>query len=180
MKTSAVRELFLLSAILVFLGFPHSGWAQTVSSANLTGQKLAGELKTPDDVARYLWRNFSFEDDQRQFHQNEYWQSPEEFLKNRRGDCEDFAVMAQALLKAMGIKSFLLNVYGSGYAHTLCVFEEGGKYQVIDGDRVRRYKAASLEELSRKIHPFWKSSAVVVPSPATKSGRIVKLFAKSA
>lgn len=134
---------------------------------------LAQKLKTPESIAHYLWRNFSFEKDQRQFGQKEYWQSPQEFLQNGKGDCEDFAIFAKALLEQLGKRAFLFNVYGDGFAHTVCVFEEGGKFHVIDKDRVIRYDAASLEELSKKIYPFWRTGAVVKPSP--KGGMILKL-----
>lgn len=168
---------WLLGASLgaIFLGTAVPAQAQNPAQV-LSIQELAHELKTPESIAQYLWRHFSFENDRRQFGKTEYWQSPEEFLKTRKGDCEDFSILAHALLKTLGFRAYILNVYGSGFAHTVCVFEEGGRLSVIDGDRVLRYRAKTLEEVSQRLHSHWKASAVVAPSVKSKRGTIVHLI----
>lgn len=135
-------------------------------------QQLITQLQTPESIAKFLWKNFQFESDQRQFGQSEYWQTPQEFLIRRKGDCEDFAIFAQALLKQNGIQSFLFNVYGGKFAHTVCVFKENGKYQIIDGSKIIRFNAKNLNDLAFKIYPFWKTAAIVAPSSHGK-GRIL-------
>ena len=147
-------------------------------SLNPSLRDLAFELKTPEAIADFMWKNFRFEKDQRQFGKSEYWQSPDEFLQNGKGDCEDFSIFAQAMLKAAGIRTFLLNIYGSGYGHTVCVFQENGKYHIIDESKVVRHNADSLEELCAKINPFWTKSAVVSAHSASKKGLIVKQMSR--
>ena len=142
----------------------------------LSLRDLAGQLNTPDDIARYLWKNFTFEEDQRQFGKEEYWQSPEEFLETHKGDCEDFALFAHALLQMQGIPSFLLNIYSGRVAHTVCVFRENGRYQVIDESRVKRYGAKNLDELMTRILPFWQKGAIVTPLPGKKRAGILAEF----
>ncbi len=125
-----------------------------------------------------MWKNFRFENDRRAFGTEEYWQSPEEFMTSRQGDCEDFALFAQHNLKLNGVDSFLLNIYSKRTSHTVCVFQENGKYSVIDGTKVKHYKADDLKSLLSKIDPFWKTGAIVVPSGASREGRIVRTITK--
>lgn len=180
MKKHAVAATWVLAVSLVAL-FTTIDTAEAntpllARSLSLAG--LASELKTPDTIAKYMWRHFMFEKDQRQFGTEEYWQRPEEFLQTGKGDCEDFALFAQAMLKRNGISSFLLNIYGDRGGHTVCVFEENGTYNVIDGFNVKRLKARSLQEAAGKINPFWKSGAVVSIAPGSHEGIILKQFSK--
>lgn len=131
---------------------------------------------TPEAIAHYFWKHYSYETDQQQFGKEEYWQSPEEFLQNKKGDCEDFALMQQALLKLNGYASFLVNVYSLKTAHTVCVFKDQGTYGVIDGTDVKRFDAANIQDLFTAIHPFWRQGTLVTYSPDDKKGHVLKKF----
>ncbi len=175
MKLHAVAALRVFAVSLVLV----SNIAIAEANAPLLDRSLslsflASELQTPEKIAKYMWKHFLFEQDQRQFGQEEYWQTPEEFLQTQKGDCEDFAVFATALLRLNGVNAFTLNIYGDGFAHTVAVFEENGLYHVIDGTDVVRYEAPTLQELLTKIHPFWKKGAVVKASPSSKTGMILQ------
>ena len=137
---------------------------------------LAFQLKTPENIAHYLWRNFAFEYDRRLFGREEYRQPAEEFMANSRGDCEDFANLAYHLLRLNGFEAFLMNIYGSGFAHTVCVFKENGRYQAIDGSDLKRVEAEDLKELAGRLRPFWKDATLGVPLKARgKDGFFVHL-----
>ncbi|MCM8775786.1 MAG: transglutaminase-like cysteine peptidase [Candidatus Omnitrophica bacterium] len=143
---------------------------------NLSFRELASQLETPEDIAHYVWQNFSFVTDREQFGREEYWQSPDELLESQKGDCEDFAVFAHQILRYKHITSFVLNIYGHQYAHTVCVFKENGKYSVIDGTHVIRFEASSVRELMTKIYPFWKTGAIVAPLGNSRQGQILTQF----
>lgn len=53
-------------------------------------------------------------------------QRPELTWKRKTGDCEDYAYLAQALLKQIGIESQVLNIIlkPSKYSHAVCVFKQ--------------------------------------------------------
>jgi predicted transglutaminase-like cysteine proteinase len=57
-------------------------------------------LKTPKDVIVWVRRNVSYQRDS-----EDYWQSPAETLNRKAGDCEDFAILARALLIGAGFDS---------------------------------------------------------------------------
>ncbi|HTL47462.1 MAG TPA: transglutaminase-like domain-containing protein [Verrucomicrobiae bacterium] len=154
--------------------------AQLFSHPSLDFQTLTTKLSTPEDLAKYMWRNFRYENDQSNFGKAEYWQSPEEFMENKAGDCEDFALFASEILKQQGKKTFLLNIYGSGFAHTICVFVENGKYNAMDGTDVKRINANDLPSLMNEIYPQWKKGAIVAKAGKSNKGCILKKFEREA
>ena len=125
-KLIAALRAFVMSALVVFV----FNMMPTLANAQLSGrslslQILASQLKTPEQIAHYMWRNFRFETDRAHFGRDEYWQSPKETLASKKGDCEDFALFAQTLLRMNGRTAFLLNIHGSHYSHTIAVFKDG-------------------------------------------------------
>lgn len=172
----ATVRLFAVSAALVLFAFVAEAKAQIFSQSPLSLQTLSAELTSPEKIARYLWRNFAYEKDQSQFGTEEYWQSADQFLSNRKGDCEDFAVLARELLKQSGHKAFIVNIYGTRYAHTICVFIENGKYQAIDGSELKRINAGNLESLMSTINKDWKRAAIAEISGETNKSKIVKMI----
>ena len=147
--------------------------ALPANPSSLTLQDLSRMVRTPDEIAHFMWRNFRFENDRTQFGREEYWQSPEEMLASRKGDCEDFALFAHRLLKKNGIPSFLLNIYSDQKAHTVCVFKGTTGYNAIDGTDVARLDSRKLNQLIFEINPFWKKAAIVAPA-AGHQAKILK------
>ncbi len=122
---------------------------------------VARSHPTPEQLAHFLNTHLTFREDLPLFGQADYWQSPEEVLSRGQGDCEDYASLAADLLARQGVRSFLFSLYGEkGYAHTVCVFVEGGRYSVLNQDRLLRYRSASLEDLAGKLCRAWEWGAV--------------------
>ena len=176
-KTIAANRVFAASFVMLCLLLSSKADAHLLDRS-LSFANLVIELKTPEKIARYMWKNFVFEEDRRQFGREEYWQSPDEFMDTRRGDCEDFAIFANEALKRNGMTSFILNIYGSRYSHTICVFSENGRYGAIDGSKIIRSKSSNLKDLISRIQPFWDNAAIVTPSAVSKRGSILSQFSK--
>lgn len=122
---------------------------------------LAKAYPTPKALARFLHTAFSVATDQDLFGEVDRWQAPDEFFIRRVGDCEDYALLAQAILQRQGRQAVVFNLYGpDGYAHTVCVFLSNGRYHVINQDRVRWYRAKTLEEVAQRLNPRWTYGAV--------------------
>ena len=82
--------------------------------------RLANTYTTPKAIAGFLRRAFTFKRDADLFGMEDRWQSPEEFLARKVGDCEDYALLAQALLRRNGIEAYIVSLFGhEGYAHTV-------------------------------------------------------------
>ena len=152
-----------------------------ISNPSFSLPQIAAELKHPEEIAHFIWRHFRFESDQNHFGVEERWQSPEELLETRQGDCEDFALFAHEILKRQGTPSFLVNVYGDGggSGHTVCLFKKGGRFHVINGTSFVSYAARDLKEVFSQIEPFWKKAAIVDFSEASHQGRTLKSFERS-
>jgi hypothetical protein len=135
----------------------------TVSSGNEgipSIEQIAKLYPSPEALAGFLQHEFSFKDDLSLFHQADYWQDPDEFLTRRQGDCEDYALLAEAVLAQLGKRAFVFSVYGAAYAHTVCVFIEDGAYRVINQDRLMPWKAHTLKEIASRLCPDWDWAAV--------------------
>lgn len=83
--------------------------------------------KSPKEIAKWLKKNIKYQSDPKAHGERDYWQTPEETMVLRTGDCEDFAFLAQAMLKQVGIDSTVITVlYRGGFSgekgHALCVY----------------------------------------------------------
>ena len=136
--------------------------------------QLASTYSTPKAIAAFLKNEFTFARDEKLFGEVDHWQTPEEFLARKAGDCEDYALLAKALLRRNGIEAYVFSLFGEeGYAHTVSVFvDEQGRYNVINQGQIRYYRAKSLEALASAIHPAW-TMAVIAEQDGTH-GKIVR------
>ena len=177
-KSIAANWVVAISSVLVafVLVFPDAN-AQFVDRT-LSLRDLASQLKTPEAIAQYLWRNFTYESDRYLFGKDNVLQSPETMMETRKGDCEDFAMFAYQLLKMNGIKAFLFNVYGNGYGHSVCVFKENGKFTVIDGTRIIRSEAATLDDVAYELYPFWNKATVSILPSGSGTVKILEKIAR--
>lgn len=170
---AATRKIVVRFFVVILLTCMMAATAFALPDRILSFSNLVPQLDTSEAIADYLWKNFIFEKDQRLYGKSDYWQSPEEFLKTGKGDCEDFAIFAQALLRRNGIAAFLLSLHGHGYAHTVCVFLQNGVYHVLDGTQVIHSKTSNIKELMTEIHPFWTHGAIVGLDKTRAKGRVL-------
>ncbi|MBI4115463.1 MAG: transglutaminase-like cysteine peptidase [Candidatus Omnitrophica bacterium] len=141
----------ILGGFFLGLLFPLSeGKAET-----LTLDSLASQLQTPEAIQKFMGKHFVYVEDQTLFGQDEYWQSPEEMLERKQGDCEDYALFAEAILKKNGYRTFIFSVYWEDDAHTVAVFEKEGKWGIFDLDDLRYLKGDSIEDLGKAIKHDW-------------------------
>lgn len=147
----------VLSGALSFAVSPAAG-SQAAPAPGVQG--IARLYPTPEALGSFLAREITFGEDQELFGCADYWQSPQELLQRRRGDCEDYALLAQAVLRRQGREALVLSLYGPGYAHTVCLFREGSSYHILNQDRVIRCGASSLEEAAAFLYPRWAWGAV--------------------
>jgi|GEM_PF-1401433 len=122
---------------------------------------LARTLQTPEVLAKYMQKNFYYLEDSILFNQEEYWQSPEEMAVRKKGDCEDYAIFAQALLQRWGYQTFLFSVYWNGNAHTVAVFEKDGRWGIFNLDKLSYLKGSSISDLANTVHRHWDFAGIM-------------------
>lgn len=165
----------LLLACLFGLGMAPAACTEGTLSPGVPG--VARLYSTPEQLADFLREQMTFREDKELFGRRDYWQSPEEFLRRREGDCEDYALLVQAVLERQGREAWVFSLYGPGYAHTVCIFREGGYYHIFNQDKVIRCKASSLEKAASILCPRWSWGAVA--RRFGRRGRAVQRFRNS-
>ena len=171
-----------LAVALWLMGMPLRAVAEEIPPEPLTPallDQLAGTYTTPKAVAAFLHNAFTFKRDEELFGEADRWQAPEEFVTRRVGDCEDYALLARALLRRNGIEAYLFSIFGKeGYAHTVCVFVDArGRYNVIDGDTLRELHANSLDAVALWLYPAWTIGGIA--EQIGTHGQIVKQLTNS-
>ena len=112
-------------------------------------------LKNVRKTMKWLKRNIHYKIDI----EGGYWQTPEETLTLRTGDCEDFSFLAQALLKRIGIDSLVISVsYGGMFdsgGHAICVYPPQKASNYFSNYRLFTSNNHVLNMINHK-YPEWK------------------------
>lgn len=65
-------------------------------------------VKDPVTLSNWLKKDFTFQEEPVG---KDHWKYPKEMLKDKGGDCEDFALLARYVLKELGYKTYLIGVF---------------------------------------------------------------------
>lgn len=152
-KTAGPITTLLILAFATTLLGPGAPRAWAAYDSSLAS--AAASLHTPQDLQKFMRKHLRYQTDQDIYGQADYWQEPEEMLRNGVGDCEDFALFAQEMLRRMGYNAFLLSLYWEDNAHTIVVFEQGAEWGYFDLDKLKFCKATSLAALADKLGHRW-------------------------
>lgn len=80
-------------------------------------------------IKRTHWfvnNKFKYKEDWDTYNKSDYWATPNEFVKNQGGDCEDYAIMKYALLKKLGV-----NEKDMKLIYSFVKAKVNGKYQKV-------------------------------------------------
>ena len=147
------HKLLGISFLLLFA--PSSVQANYAFSVTSFHQAVQN-LNTPNQLVDFLQDNFKFTEDHNLFGSVDYWQAPQEFWDRKAGDCEDFALFAQYVLNQHNVETHVVSFYGpGGFAHTIAVYREKGRYNVINEDRLYLYRSKTIEEALSRVYPSW-------------------------
>jgi len=113
--------------------------------AQIMGQN---SIRTVEDYATWLGNNMVY---QSETGSADNWLDPAEFLKTKRGDCEDFAILNARALKVLGYKTHIVTLKSSQRAHAICAFQYGGKFYWFDNARLKTSGATTLAALAQEI-----------------------------
>ena len=168
-----MRTQWMAVGLGLWLAAAPTAWAESYQQSLLLDH-LAHQYTTPKAIAKFLRSEFRFARDEEAFGEVDYWQTPEEFAQGKQGDCEDYALLAQALLERNWITAYVFSLFSDdGFAHTVCVFLDAhGRYNVINQGEVRYYHARSIEALASALHPGWTFGGIA--ERAGTRGRFLK------
>jgi len=170
-----IKNSFLVTRIIVLVFFitlllAGTSFAQTSAIAG-----AISSIRTPEALACWLSNNFRYE-----LKLTDAWQTPEETMKLKKGDCDDFALLAQAVLKGLGIKSdvVIIKFRGLNVLHAVCIWKDkAGSYNFISNCELTRTGKADIQQAIAKFYPdveriiytdsnmrFTKSTPIIVAS----------------
>lgn len=111
----------------------HSAFKPTFPIGKFLSQPLQIVCADLMELRKFL-AGCKYVSDREQFGKDDYWQSPEDFEKSRKGDCEDFALWTWRQLVYMNYEARFVvgkaSRYGEG--HSWVTFEEGGKHFLLE------------------------------------------------
>jgi hypothetical protein len=139
---------FVLLGLFIFSG--------TALAVNLDAVSLG--VHSPQQLAGWLVKEFKYRTEM-----PDQWQSAEETFKLKQGDCEDFAIISQKILKDLGIKGEILVVKFKGIAqsHALCIFKQGKYFSFISNQKIVSTNATSIKEAISQCYPDWERISYV-------------------
>lgn len=140
--------------------------------------QLAEIYDTPAKVWYLLDQTVKYGFDRAVWGVDEYFASADEIWARKKGDCEDYAAFAKALLDRNGYTTVLFSAWrqerdaGGNDGHTVIAFLENGRWNHISNLGYVRAEAATHEELAASIFPNWTRSNtwVFTGSAITRDG----------
>lgn len=140
--------------------------------------QLAEIYDTPAKVWYLLDQTVKYGFDRAVWGVDEYFASADELWARKKGDCEDYAAFAKALLDRNGYTTVLFSAWrqerdaGGNDGHTVIAFLENGRWNHISNLGYVRAEAATHEELAASIFPNWTRSNtwVFTGSAITRDG----------
>ena len=129
---------------------------------------IVNNIKSLEDYICWLKENIKYKRDKN----GDVWLTPEEMLKKKSGDCEDFAFFNQAALRVLDYQSKVLALLRPFRSHAICIFKENGYYVIIDNYELKRTQARSMSEFTSYISTAYRTSAIYEVDFETK-GRYI-------
>ncbi len=147
-KALKMRKIVMLSAsfILITFLFLSPAFSQTMQSA-------ANHIKSAQDLSIWFGNEFRYETEM-----PDRWQTAEETLKLKTGDCEDFAILSKEILGRKGISGDILVVKfkGVNQSHAIFIFKDGEFFSFISNQKLVQTKSKTLIGAIQDQFPDWE------------------------
>jgi len=122
------------------------------------GSLIAFNLHTPEKIAEWMQKNITYQSDWSLHKKKEYWQTPQETILLKAGDCEDAAFLIQALLNEINISSTVISVgyidkNGGSRGHAMCVFPAQNARNYFDNAYLYKSNEAVDASFILKLYP---------------------------
>ncbi len=117
----------------------------------------------PESLSTYYIQNFQYIRDKTQ----DYWQSPQESMNLKGGDCEDFSYLTKDILEQLGYECkvygvFFKEINRSG--HAICVFKDkNGYYKMFDNECLSYIKRLKGIDVIKTKFKNWKQIWKIMP-----------------
>jgi len=130
-------------------------------------------IETPRDLSIWLKENFTY---QKEALGKDYWKTPKETIKDKGGDCEDFAILTQHILKKLGYNAqfIVIEYYEKSSNHAICIVKhKDGTFSYFSNQFYFKTRYKSIPKLLSAHANSWSvtwKKAWVIFSKSTKMG----------
>lgn len=164
-KTSRILKKAVSVALLVTVLAANPVWALTIRQENQAegGVLVSRPVQEDTQISHFIYRhNIQSVTDYSQWLQSnmtyvrdayaDTWAKPEETIRRKKGDCEDFSFLNMAVLRVLGYEAkFLALVREKGESHAICVFKYNGYYVWFDNNTLKETRAQTLQEFAKVV-----------------------------
>ena len=141
-----------------------------------TAKDLAEHCKKPYEAWCWARRNIKYVSDPDVWKVKDYWQTPEETLELRTGDCEDVAILLCKTLDILGVKNVFMAIWDFDGGHAVCFYElEDGWHKIGVGHALYIGKIKHINELPGKVLSQWKFADIYDLTELDEYGHRTKL-----
>ena len=125
----------------------------------LISAPLLSDIRTPEQLSSWMQNNLVYQ----QEGLSDNWKTPQQTIKDKGGDCEDFAILARAVLSDLRIESQLIYIRYSLFEsrHVICIYKTSeGTYTVFDNQYLYNTPYKNRREILNQLYPKWRSSGI--------------------
>ena len=114
------------------------------------------QVKDDQSLSDYMRAEFIYQNED-----GDYWKTPEETLKDKGGDCEDFALYAEKVLTSLGYEAKAICIKGyigsEKFVHAICIVKVEGGYRYFSNQYYSYFKTfSSITEIVEFECKDWK------------------------
>jgi len=132
------------------------------------------KITSLEDYSKWLEDNLRYQNDGKK----DVWADPQQTLRKKIGDCEDYALLNTSVMQVLGYKPhFLALVKAQGRAHAICTFQHQGRFLWFDNAKLQKTSFTSLKDLAQEMSERYNYSALYEFDFTTKNWNI--LYKKS-
>ena len=132
-------------------------------------------VKCPDTLSVWMKYNLTYQKEK-----IDYWKTPEETIKDKGGDCDDFAILAQEILKDLSLEGDIIYLSKSKgkenwkIGHMICLFKnKKGEYQIFDNQYLLKHNSENAIETI--LHYYPEYDYIRLCTPDRYCGKRIKL-----
>lgn len=126
---------------------PFARFRKFISREVINLDDLSRQLHSPEEISQWVQRHIQYRADKQ-----DEWAPAHETLRRRRGDCEDIAILVQALCDRRGIKSNVYLFFPAGIGaegHAVAVGHAGNRLWFSDNGSYG--EASTLNEIRKRV-----------------------------
>ena len=101
-------------------------------------------ITNPVSLEMWLHDNFEYEKEEK-----DIWKYPHQMIKDKKGDCEDFAFLSSAILTDLNIENRPMFLYqkSKNKGHAITAVKQDGSWSYMDNWKFEKRRYNSVQEL---------------------------------